>query len=270
MIEKNSLELRVKLGTSGYSYDDWRGYFYPPEIPKNKMLDFYSQYFKISEINSSYYQIPKQSTIQRMAEKTPEDFEFIIKVNKETTHVRRENQQAVDQLLESLKPMMDADKFRGLLAQFPYSFKNREDNRKYLAQTRKFTGSLPLFVEFRHESWNKPQIHKFLQELNISYVNVDGPQLPGLLPPQSVVTTETGYVRLHGRNEEKWWDGKGMERYDYLYNEEELKTWLTQISEIMRKTYKTYIFFNNHPNGQAVKNARQMLNLLDTQLKLGV
>jgi len=86
--------------------------------------------------------------------------------------------------------------------------------------------------------------------------------LKGLLVPQDVVTSDLGYIRFHGRNTEKWWDGKGSERYDYLYSEEELKGWVDNIKKILRKTSKTYIFFNNHPRGQAVNNAKQMTAIL--------
>lgn len=270
MIEKNSLTLSVKVGTSGFSYDDWRNQFYPPEIQRQRMLDFYCQYFRTVEINSSYYKIPSQNTFQRFAERTPPEFEFIIKVNRETTHIRKENEQALKQLAEALKPLLDSGKFKGLLAQFPYSFKNNETNRRYLVQTKRFAGDLPLFAEFRHNGWNTPQLLPFLEENNIGYVNVDQPPLKGLLPAQSVTSTKTGYIRFHGRNAEKWWDGKGAERYDYLYNEQELKSWVSHISEIMRKTYKTYIFFNNHPRGQAIHNARQMVAILNEQLTLKV
>ena len=93
---------------------------------------------------------------------------------------------------------------------------------------------------------------------------MDEPALPGLLPPQNIVTTELGYIRFHGRNGEMWWDGKGSERYDYLYSGRELDTWVERIKQIMRRTTKTYIFFNNHPRGQAVQNAKQLAALLQT------
>jgi uncharacterized protein YecE (DUF72 family) len=268
MIKKNTLNIDLRIGSSGYSYDDWRNHFYPPDLPKNKMLDFYCQYFQTVEINASYYRIPTQNIFQRMADKTPLNFEFIIKTHQETTHRRQENEKALNQLIEAVKPMIDSGRFKGFLAQFPYSFRNNEQNRKYLVQTKKITGSLPIFVEFRNYTWLNPQIESFLKENEIGYVNVDEPKLNGLLPPQDIVTSDTAYIRFHGRNEEDWWDGKGSARYDYEYKEEELKEWLTNISQILKKTYKSYIFFNNHPNGKAVKNARQMMQILQDQLEL--
>ena len=250
------------IGTSGYSYEDWRGFFYAEKLPKNKMLAFYAQHFNGVEINSSYYQIPSLQMMQRLAEKTPEDFEFIVKVNRETTHRRLENEAALSRLREALRPLQEAGKLKGLLAQFPYSFKNNEMNRRYLAETQKFCAGIPLFFEFRHNSWVHTAVPSFLKSLGAGYVNVDEPQLAGLLPPQQIVTSDYGYIRFHGRNKDKWWQGQGSERYDYLYSENELKGWTEQIKQIMRKTEKTYIFFNNHPRGQAIQNARQQKTLL--------
>jgi uncharacterized protein YecE (DUF72 family) len=262
--EPNS-NLKIYIGTSGYHYDDWRDVFYPPKLPSNKMLEFYAQHFSTVELNATYYTIPDYETFIKLAERTPDNFHFIVKVNQETTHRRRENESALQKLSESVKPLIDAGKFHGYLAQFPYSFKNNELNRKYLVETKHLVGSDVLFAEFRNYTWNKPQIIGFLKSNEIGYVNVDEPALKGLLPKQDIVTTETGYIRLHGRNEAKWWDGKGSERYDYEYEEKELKEWLTNVSTILKKTFKTYIFFNNHPTGKAIKNATQMIEILKSK-----
>lgn len=251
------------ISTSGYSYDDWRGFFYPDKIRKNQMLDFFTKHFNGVEVNSTYYKIPSQQVMQRLAEKTPQDFEFIVKVNQETTHRRKENESALKLLNEALRPLREPGKLKGLLAQFPYSFKNNEMNRKYLAETKKFCEGIPLFFEFRHNSWANAAIPSFLESLGAGYVNVDEPNLTGLLPAQKIVTSNLGYIRFHGRNETNWWTGRGSERYDYLYSEEELKGWVDNIKKILRKTSKTYIFFNNHPRGQAVNNARQLAVLLN-------
>ena len=255
----------IKIGTSGYSYDDWRGHFYPENIPKADMLSFYCHYFDCVELNATYYTIPPARTFQRLEEKTPDNFEFIIKTNQETTHRRKENDRAIQQLCESIKPLEEAGKMHGFLAQFPYSFKNTETNRKYLVQTRKLLGNSPLFVEFRNNTWLSDQVPLFLAQNNISYVNVDEPPLRGLMPLQDITTTTSGYIRLHGRNCAEWWEGKGSARYHYKYSKEELNEWLINISRIIKKAYKTYIFFNNHPVGNAVKNAQQMLKILEEE-----
>jgi uncharacterized protein YecE (DUF72 family) len=254
----------IKIGTSGYSYEDWRGTFYPPDLPANKMLEYYARYFQTVELNATYYTIPNLNTFRRLAEKTPAQFEFIIKVHQETTHRRQENEKVITQLLEVVKPLNEQKKLHGFLAQFPYSFKNNEENRRYLIQTKNLIGDFPLFVEFRNFTWLANSLPEFLSENNIGYVNVDEPHLRGLLPKQDLVTNDLGYIRLHGRNENDWWGGQGSARYNYEYNEQELKEWLIYVSNILKKTFKTYIFFNNHPTGKAVKNAEQMIEILKT------
>jgi uncharacterized protein YecE (DUF72 family) len=262
MVQDNHRKNNIKIGTSGFSYDDWRGAFYPPELPQAQMLEFYCRYFQTVEINVTYYTIPSSKTFERLVQKTPAAFEFIVKTHQETTHRRRENASALNTLLQAVAPMVQSGKFKGFLAQFPYSFKNTAENRTYLVQTKAIAGKLPLFVEFRNYTWNNEQVIDFLQSHEIGYVNTDEPPLRGLLPPQEHVTNDTGYVRFHGRNQKTWWEGKGSARYNYSYNEEELREWLIRIGSILRKTYKTYIFFNNHPQGKAVKNAQQMMELL--------
>jgi uncharacterized protein YecE (DUF72 family) len=256
---------KLYLGTSGYSYEDWRAVFYPSDLPSNQMLDYYTNHFNTVEINATYYAIPNYKTFTRMAEKTPDNFHFIVKTHQETTHRRQENESSLLHLTESIQPLIDTGKFFGFLAQFPYSFKNSEQNRKYLIQTRKALGENALFVEFRNFTWLKPQLAAFLSNNDIGYVNVDEPPLKGLLPAQDIVTNKIGYIRLHGRNKGDWWDGKGSARYDYEYEDEELKEWLTNISTILKKTFKTYIFFNNHPGGKAVKNAKEMIEILKSK-----
>lgn len=268
MYSYNNIQIDIRIGTSGYSYEDWRNVFYPAHLPKGKFLDFYAQFFNAVEINSTYYAIPSRETVLKISKKTPLDFAFIVKTNKETTHIRKENAQAIAQLLKALQPMIEMQKFHGFLAQFPYSFKNTEENRRYILQTKALLADHPLFVEFRHKSWAIPPVYSFLRENQIGYVNVDEPALPGLLPPQGIATTELGYVRFHGRNKENWWEGDNTSRYDYEYSEEELRSWLGNIGQLLKNTYRTYIFFNNHPRGQAIKNTRQMLKIINEQLSL--
>ena len=261
----NPSNSRLLIGTSGYYYEDWRKVFYPPGLPNSEMLVYYARHFNTVEINATYYKIPGIQTFKRMETNTPDGFQFIVKTHQETTHRRIENEASLTKLAASVQPLIAAGKFSGYLAQFPYSFKNSEKNRKYLVETKQMIGEHPLFVEFRNNSWIKKPLVDFLRQHQISYVNVDEPPLPGLLPAQDIVTSNAGYIRLHGRNQKDWWQGKGSARYDYNYEEDELKEWLTNISNILRKTFKTYIFFNNHPNGQAVKNAEQMIEILKSK-----
>ena len=257
-----------RIGTSGYSYQDWRGVFYPPDLPDGQMLNYYARYFNTVEINSTYYRIPNRAVFYHLAGKTPDDFDFVVKTHQETTHIRQKPKEAMKELIEAVQPLVEACKFSGFLAQFPYSFKNTPQNRRYLKRIRELAGEYPLFVEFRNWTWNRQEVYQFLREYNLGYVNVDQPRLRGLLPPQHIATTNEGYIRFHGRRRQDWWQGTNETRYNYLYSEEELKEWLGRIASLLKQSTRTHIFFNNHPQGKAVKNALQLKTLLETHLPL--
>ncbi|MFQ6618419.1 MAG: DUF72 domain-containing protein [Fidelibacterota bacterium] len=251
----------IRIGTSGFSFKDWIGNFYPENIEKGSMLQYYTRYFDAVEINSTYYNIPHPAVFYHLSRKTPEDFEFIIKTHKATTHERSDGGRAVDELLNSLKPLFDSGKMKGLLAQFPWSFKNTEQNLDYLLSLKGKVGEIPLFVEFRNIDWIKPDIMDLFIRSGIGFVCVDQPRLRGLIPPVAVSTSNTGYVRFHGRNTLTWWDSSKGDRYDYLYTRDELLEWREKIRQIQEKTDKLYLFFNNCHHGQAAQNALEMKEL---------
>jgi len=256
----------IHIGTSGYSFKDWKGTFYPVKITSAEMLEFYSRHFKVVEINATYYAILKPRIFENMAERTPEDFRFIVKANSGMTHERTDNESVFHQFEDSIQPLVEAGKLKGILAQFPWSFKNDERNRKYLRTYKDRLPEYPLIVEFRHISWITEPLFGFLRELGISYCAVDEPNLPGLVPPKVMITTDPGYVRFHGRNEKTWWAGDSSQRYNYLYSEQELKEWVPKIKQLAASTQETYVFFNNCHAGQAAKNAKTMQDMLQPDL----
>jgi uncharacterized protein YecE (DUF72 family) len=252
-----------RIGTSGYSFEDWRGAFYPQDLPKGKMLDFYATQFDTVEINSTYYGIPSPSVFLHMANKTRDDFHFIVKVHADVTHKRKDSAESIQKLLEAVKPLEDAGKLQGFLAQFPYSFKNNPDSRKHLKEVRAALGDHKLFAEFRHRSWLTEKVLDGLKEYDIGFVSVDEPQIGLMMPPEAHVTNGVGYVRFHGRNSETWYDHDKGDRYDYLYSEQELQEWIPRIQQLESHASLIYLFFNNCHLGQAVKNAKMMKELLE-------
>ena len=257
----NSIASEIRIGTSGYSFEDWRGNFYPGQIDKGKMLDHYVHYFPTVEINSTYYRIPHPAVLYNMTKKAPDNFDFIVKVPQSFTHRRTELEKDLTSFNEAIRPMAEAGKLSGLLAQFPYSFKFSRDALEYIAIINNALSPQPLFVEFRHDSWVNREMYDSLRSNRIGYVSVDEPQLRGLLKPDAFATTDTAYIRLHGRNSEKWWNG-GELRYDYNYSAEELTDWRDKTIKLSAKVKKVYIFFNNCHHGQAAKNALEFMKLL--------
>ena len=202
------------------------------------MLDEYVRHFDIVEINSSYYRIPTATMFERMEQKTPAGFEFIVKLFKGMTHEIEDDSRMYREFVDSVAPLKSADKFAGFLAQFPWKFKNGDAGKAHLTALRKRLGENSLFVEFRHDSWIEEDTFTFLRDLGVGYCSVDEPQLKGLVPPVAVATTDEAYVRLHGRNARNWWGRGGGDRYDYDYGKDELAEWSGKMLDLEGKVKK--------------------------------
>lgn len=274
----------ILLGTSGFSYPDWDGAFYPSGLARAKQLDYYVRQFKTVEVNSTYYRIPPPSTFAAMERKTPADFEFVVKTHADMTHKQTHDPEVYAAFHAALTPLREARKLSGVLAQFPQSFHRSDAGEEFLVELQERMEGAPLFVEFRHNSWMHEDVFDFLERKGLGYVSVDEPDLPGLLPPVARATGALGYVRFHGRNKRAWHlsdapaakaPGKTpaappprerdrrLLRYDYLYSEAELKEWADKIRDLNQKTQKTFVFFNNCHAGQAATSAKLMRRLLD-------
>ncbi len=263
------LGTKLIIGTSGYSYEDWRGAFYPETLSRNEFLTYYAGEFNGVELNFTYYSMPGRRTIERMVEFTPEEFSFSVKANKLFTHVRDETAlEAVPSFLAGLAPLLESGKLSALLFQFPYSFHYNKETRVYLKKLigsfrdRGLTGT-SIAVEFRNTDWLKASVIDTFKKENLTLVEVDLPELKGLPLPDDTVTSDTGYIRFHGRNKSNWWKGDNVSRYDYLYTREELSRWKSLISRMTKHVKILLIFFNNHHKGKAVLNARMLKKMLD-------
>lgn len=254
----------IYLGTSGFSYNDWVGNFYPAGMPKREWLTYYAREFDTCEVNSTFYALPKSSSLKAMAEKTGEGFLFCFKANQEMTHQRGDNAPIFEAFCQVLEPIITAGKLGCILAQFPYSFGFDRCNWDYLELCKERLGELPVVIEFRNAHWLRSEVFDWLRHHELGFCCVDEPPLPNLLPPVAEATAQIGYVRFHGRNSAKWWQHEqAYERYDYSYTPEELSDWLPKIQKLDSMAEKTFIFANNHWRGQAVSTIRQLRLMLD-------
>lgn len=261
----------IKVGTSGFSFADWKGTVYPAGLPEREMLSFYEKElgFSTLELNFTYYTLPSQKSFSAMSRKTSGDFEFIVKSYKGMTHEIRnketgemiDNRETFKKFKYSLEPIIGDGKLSGILAQFPYGFFPKPENVHYLERFKEEMGDLPLVFEFRNQAWLKDGTFELLEKKGIGFCIVDEPKLPKLMPYLPKATSEIGYFRFHGRNP-NWFNVPASVRYDYLYSENELVEFIPDIKEISNKAVKTFVFFNNCHAGSAAKNAVQMARLL--------
>ncbi len=248
----------IRVGTSGYSFKDWLGTVYPKGMRAGQFLSYYAKMFDCVEINSTYYRLPSPSMFINMLKKVPPDFTFVVKVPKEMTHDRAKLASVISPFIAGIEPLIEANQLGGLLAQFPYSFKESTEgigHLKCLAEAF-VEREMPLNVEFRHESWYDEDIYSTLRELGLGFVNVDLPPLGGLPKPSNIITSDVAYYRMHGRNAKMWWNHPTpSHRYDYLYSDDQLDKWAQRIEKAAPKAKVSYVFSNNCHLGQSVVNA---------------
>ncbi|WP_278912097.1 DUF72 domain-containing protein [Deinococcus wulumuqiensis] len=259
--------MRVYIGCGGYTNEDWTapGLIYEG-VKKDAFLETYAEHFDAVELNSSFYAIPGLKAFEGMARKSGGRVRFAVKLNKVFTHDRAPGDTDFDRMLQSPEPLREAGVMGPYLAQFPYSFHRTADNRKYLAMlTERFAGH-ELAVELRHASWDKPEVREGMGEFGLIWVSPDYPPVGGMPEPQVHVTGDVGYLRLHGRNRETWWEGQSAsERHDYRYNRAEMDEWAEKIAAVAGELSELYVFFQNTTKGHALKNIPMLREALNAR-----
>ena len=259
----------ILVGTSGWSYEDWVGEFYPPGLGKEKWLEFYARYFNTTEINSSYYAFPSRAMVQGWIAKASrlQGFEFSLKMPKRVTHdsLLLDVEHALEFESSVLAPMRDASCLGAVLIQLsPYATLYRgEERTDHLERLEALLGRLDTSgidyaVEFRNRSWLdggrlRGEVKAMLKRLGVAACAVDGPSMPPIVED----TARHVYVRFHGHNADIWYRKKEgdprMNRYDYSYTSEELLPWKRLLEPHAGGMIRAY--FNNHPRANAVRNA---------------
>lgn len=255
----------ILVGTSGYDYPEWRGVFYPPELPREEFLAFYAEHFRALELNYTYYGMPEERQFTSMVRRSNGRLRFSVKAHRTLTHEISVSawRDAAKEFRSALYPFTTRGLLLSLLFQFPQSFHYAVDERRYLDALMKEFDGLPRVVEFRHESWQNPRVEKALRERGIGTCVTDMPALRNLPATRPSVTGAGAYLRLHGRNAAAWHGTNARDRYDYLYSPEELEALLPLVASIGSSAQVVQIYFNNHAKGQAVVNARKMQILCD-------
>jgi uncharacterized protein YecE (DUF72 family) len=229
------------VGTSGFSYKEWKGTFYPDDLPEKKMLPFYSERFRTVEINNTFYRIPKPSVLEGWAAEVPAEFKFVLKASRRITHLQRlkDTDDSVSYFLKVAAVLKE--KLGPLLFQLPPFLK------KDAARLREFLGRLPenprAAFEFRHQSWFDEEVFDLLRQhkaaLCIAEAETDL-QIP------FVSTADWGYLRLR--------------RPDY--GEPELKEWAQRLRQ--QGWREVFVFFKHEEAGKGPQMARKFLQLANS------
>lgn len=276
------MSLKYYIGTAGWSYKDWVPNFYP----KNQSggfdwLQFYSHYFNCVEVNSTYYTYISPKIVEGWIKKNENSDEFIfhIKLHQDFTHKRKFDEQNIKSVRFNLDLLKKSERLGGLLIQFPYSFSFDGVSVQHIQKIKDIFSDISCFVEVRHSSWRNNRAIEFFKQNDLTLCTIDQPQIGQSIPFEPIITNEKAYIRFHGRNIEAWkksLSNFGKEqtyeeqssRYSYLYSPGELVEIAQKIKAIEGKVKEINVIMNNHPKGDAVANAFELIHLLKEKTKV--
>jgi uncharacterized protein YecE (DUF72 family) len=265
---------KIRIGALAWSFQEWRGSFYPSDLPESERLEFYSRYLPAVEIDSTFYGVPAENAVRRWVEVTPSSFRFSCKLPREITHVckLRDCSAELTAFLRAVEPL--ESKLRVILVQLPPSFTpkdGRQTLRKFLAQLPK---DFRFAIEFRNQGWHRPQIIRLLENCRVCWVWADiSPLNERNLAPFEFLpkTTDFIYLRLLGDYATKY-DGAGkfIHRYDKLLwkREAALESWALKIERHLGEARNVWAFVSNHFEGFAPETAQRLAQRLGYDLAL--
>ncbi len=228
--------MRIRSGTSGWSYKEWKGYFYPEKLAAKDMLRYYSERFASVEVNNTFYRMPNAATLTGWASQTPEDFTFVLKASKRITHDKRlkEVEDSVQYLLPTAAAL--GTKLGPFLVQLPPNMK------KDVPRLRDFLAIFPARAafEFRHTSWFDDEVYAALSERNAAWCIADTGEEGD---PPFVSTADWGYLRLRR----------------VVYEETDLRDWAERIRG--QNWSEAYAFFKHEEAGTGPKLAARFMEI---------
>lgn len=265
---------KIRIGTCGWSFEEWSGALYPPGWPSNRALEFYSRYFPAVEIDSTFYSAPPEEVARRWVEMTPSSFRFTCKLPREITHERRLRDCRTELLafLHALEPL--AAKLRVVLIQLPPSYAPKTEKTAFREFISQLPGDFRFAVEFRHSGWHRPQFIRLLEKQRICWVWSDTSPLnernlaPFEFQPR---TTDFIYLRLLGHALTKYDEsGKHLHRYDKLLwkREAALDSWALRLQRHLDEVRGVWTFVNNHYEGFAPETCARLAGRLGFGLPL--
>jgi len=289
----------IRVGVCSWADETLTKVWYPKGIKSGEeRLRYYAERFDVVEANSTYYRLPDPHLVENWTARTPEDFTMHVKAfGVMTRHPVKIDQLPTDlrdvptdargrvdrppreyraevfrRFHDALEPLRSTGKLGGILMQFPPYIVYKPASLEYLEWSQEQLGGDEMMVEFRHASWldeeHRADTLRFLEDHRMTHVIVDAPQTGGknVSPTVVAATSDTGYIRFHGRNAETWnkRTGSAAERFDYFYSEDELHEWVPPLHELEGETKTVYAMFNNNgrssmpspPFPEAVENGQ--------------
>jgi uncharacterized protein YecE (DUF72 family) len=229
--------MKVRAGTSGYSYKEWKGNFYPSDLAAAAMLPYYAERFSTVEINNTFYRMPSEKMLLNWSAQVPDEFAFVLKAPRRITHIKK-LKEVDDDVGYLLKMVAALGKKRG-----PLLFQTPPFLRKDITVLRQFLGLLSgqSAFEFRHQSWFDEEVYAVLRENNAALCLADA---ENELEIPFLATADHGYVRLR--------------RPDY--SDDDLRDWAKRIGEQAWK--EAFVFFKHEEAGKGPQFASRFLDLL--------
>jgi uncharacterized protein YecE (DUF72 family) len=231
----------VLIGTSGWQYRHWAARLYRG-VPQKRWLEHYAERFATVEVNASFYRLPARETFAAWGERTPDDLVFAVKASRYLTHIRRlrEPEEAVGRLVEAARGL--GPKLGPILVQLP------PDMRRELGRLEEtlaaFPSGLRIAVEPRHDSWFGPDLERLLERYDAALCMADRPRWR----PRPWRTASWGYLRMH--------EGRAAPRP--CYGRAALDGWARRLAALFDAGEDVYVYFNNDPEGCAVRDARRL------------
>lgn len=240
--------MTVQIGTSGWSYDHWKGVLYEPGVTHAERLSRYAREFDTVELNASFYRWPSDTRFAQWRDQLPDGFTMSVKAARGLTHARR--LRSPEEWVERITRAWDQLKgHQGAVLVQLHPAQDRDDDRLDY-----FLGCLPprvrVAVELRHRSWDEPAVYDLLERHGAAYVVMSGAGMPCVLR----ATSQLVYVRLHGPDTDVLYAGS--------YSDDDLRWWADRIGEWHEQHRDVLAYFNNDGDGNAVRNARTLRALL--------
>ena len=250
--------MTFNIGCSGWSYEGWKGNFYPKDMENKDYLSYYSKFFKFVEVDSTYYHIPSRSSVRSWKDKTPEDFKFSLKFPKVITHEKKLEDivKPLSILFYSLEPLIE--KTLTLLIQLPPFLSEKKGFNPLQSMIRHLDKRFRYSLEVRHSSWFNDNVYDLLKENDISLVW----SVRDKLQSPSIITSDQVYLRFIGdrsiseKDFGKIVKDRRKEMLEYVKKIREMQNENSNISDVL-------IAFNNHFAGFGPQSVNDFLNLMN-------